>query len=221
MNTNPVLYSFRRCPYAMRARLALFACEQVVELREIILRDKPPSMLEASPKGTVPVMIDIDQTILEESLDIISWSLKNAKADSEASHWKIHLKTNQNAVDALIADNDGWFKEALDAYKYPEKFPEFDRAEARQKGSKYIQNLNSMLESHTHLFGNEFTMADAAILPFVRQFAHVDQEWFYAQDWENVITWLDNFKQSERFAAIMPKFKQWRVGDDPVWFGDA
>jgi glutathione S-transferase len=215
----PVLYSFRRCPYAMRARLALAAAGHTVELREVVLRDKPAAMLEASPKGTVPVLVQPDGSVLEESLDIIQWSLDTAGAQSIAAKWSLDESFGEGALRELVAESDGPFKAALDAYKYPDRYPDREPEEAREAGSRFIARLDAILAGKQYLTGGSFSAGDAAILPFVRQFAHVDQEWFYDQDWHEVIRWLDAFKASERFSVIMSKYKKWEPGDEPVLFG--
>lgn len=203
----------------MRARLALQASGNQVELREVVLRDKPDAMLEASPKGTVPVLVLTSGEVLEESLDIIHWSMENAEQGSDAGEWRdLHANAAAELRD-LIAENDGPFKAALDAYKYPNRHPETNPDVSRENGAKFIHMLDELLEEKPFLAGDTFSVFDAAILPFVRQFAHVDQDWFYGEDWKNVIAWLDAFKGSERFATIMPKFKQWKEGEVGVMFG--
>jgi len=198
----------------MRARLAIIASKIKVELREVVLRDKPESMLLASPKGTVPVLVLPDEKIIEESLDIANWAI--SQCDSEG--WLDYSQIIIDHMYALIEENDGQFKDALDAYKYPNKFPDIGRENARGQGAKFIRKLDAMLDEQHYLFGNRFSFADAMILPFIRQFAHVDQDWFYDQDWENVISWLDKFKTGKRFANVMTKYDQWQEGSKGVEF---
>jgi len=215
MSDLPVLYSFRRCPYAMRARLAIAACNIPVELREVVLRDKPDEMLEASPKGTVPVLIKPDGNIIEESFDIIKWAI----AHSEMSDWIAFDEAQVAEMHALISESDGPFKLALDHYKYPNRYENIDREAEREKGAAFITKLDAMLDGQPYLFGDTFSLADGAILPFVRQFAHVDMDWFYAEPWTKAINWLDAFKESARFKGIMTKYDQWQSGNDGVRFG--
>ena len=215
MYQRPVLYSFRRCPYAMRARLALHASEIEVELREILLREKPQEMLEASPKGTVPVLVFDNGQVLEESLDIIRWSLKQ----NDKEGWLNFSEQSLKQADELIAESDGPFKAALDAYKYGARALDTDTSEARDTGADFIVKLNKKLDGNDWLFGEKFSVADGAILPFIRQFAHVDRDWFWRQNWHNAIRWLEAFLASERFASIMKKYPQWQTGEDGVVFG--
>ena len=211
-----ILYSFRRCPYAMRARLAVASSEMPVELREVVLRDKPDQMLEASPKGTVPVLVLSPDNVLEESLDIIDWAL--SRSDPEGL-----LAFDEDAVQEmriLVEQNDGPFKNALDRYKYPNRFDDIAANEHRQLASAFIKELDTKLEGNRFLFGDRISFADVAILPFVRQFAHVDREWFWAQPWTNVIAWLEAFLASPRFKRIMTKYPQWKSGDPSISFPD-
>jgi len=199
----------------MRARLALVATYTPVELREVVLRDKPDEMLTASPKGTVPVLILHDNTVLEESRDIMHWALENGDREG----WLAFSEAKISQMGALVDESDGPFKGALDAYKYASRDDTIDTTQERALGANFMMKLNTMLEGQAYLFGDTFSFADGAILPFVRQFAHVDRDWFWAQDWPNTIRWLETFLESERFKAIMSKYPQWKTGDDGVAFG--
>ena len=211
----PILYSFRRCPYAMRARLALDATGFAVELREVILRDKPEEMLEASPKGTVPVLILQDGSILEESRDIMEWALQT----SDREGWMNFPDEIIQQMSELVDESDGPFKAALDAYKYGSRDDTIDTSVERGIGADFMMKLDAMLEGQLYLYGDKFSFSDGAILPFVRQFAHVDKEWFWSQEWPNVIVWLESFLESERFKSIMRKYPQWKTGDEGIAFG--
>lgn len=215
-NVPPIVYSFRRCPYAMRARLALAAAGQTVELREVVLRDKPAAMIAASPKATVPVLVLPDGAVIDESLDIMRWAI--ARNDPEG--WWPDEAGMRAEIDALIATNDGPFKKALDRYKYPDRFETetIDRLEQRKAASAILAAWGDRLADGGWLVGAQATLADFAILPFVRQFAHVDRTWFDARPWPNLIVWLDRFLESERFAAIMAKHEPWRHGDPVTLF---
>lgn len=210
----PILYSFRRCPYAMRARLAMASSGQQGELREVVLRDKPSEMLTASPKGTVPVMILPDGQVLEESLDIMAWAL----AQNDPEGWLDYPQEILDATHRLIGELDGPFKTSLDRYKYENRHEGVSEKTERDKAATFILSLDGMLSKNTFLFGNRFSFADGAILPFVRQYAHVDREWFRQQDWTYVLRWLDGFLDSDRFARVMEKYPQWEPGGDPVIF---
>lgn len=207
--THPILYSFRRCPYAMRARLAIASSGQTVALREILLRDKPDEMLSASPKGTVPVLVLDD--VIEESIDVMRWAL--GKSDPEG------LNAHMNdAAHALIAECDGPFKSALDLTKYAVRHPDTDPAQSRATAAAFITTLDAQLGGQPWLLGDRPSFADLAILPFVRQFAHTDLEWWTAQPFSHAQNWLAAFKTSDRFASIMKKYTPWKAGDDVVLF---
>lgn len=209
MTALPVLYSFRRCPYAMRARMALWISGTTCELREIKLSAKPPELLEASPKGTVPVLVLPDGTVIDESLAIMRWAL--ARHDPE--HW---LAGNDAA---LIAANDGPFKHALDRYKYPSRYPGCDPLAHRAHGLHILMHLEDLFASAANLTGPHRALADVALFPFVRQFAHTDPDWFAAQPIPHVQAWLERHCGSELFAAVMGKFAPWSAGDAVVLFG--
>jgi len=201
----PVLYSFRRCPFAMRARLALDVSETAVEHREILLRDKPQAMLDASPKGTVPVLVLPDGTVLEESLDVMRWAL--GRRDPE--RW---LAPPDAEMSALIEACDGPFKHHLDRYKYAARYEDADAGAHRSAALDYLQTLDTRLRASPQLFGTDMSMADAAIFPFVRQFANTDRDWFDALDLAGLQAWLEQHLASARFARIMTKYPLWVSG---------
>ncbi|MEP1767100.1 MAG: glutathione S-transferase [Sulfitobacter sp.] len=202
----PILYSFRRCPYAMRARLALQASGTPVELREIVLRDKAAEFLAVSPSGTVPCL-QHDMGVIDESLDIMIWAL----GQNDPEGW---LEMPQAGHD-WIARADGPFKHALDRTKYASRYPDEDPQEHRDAASLFLSDLNETLE--TWLFGKP-TLADFAILPFVRQFAFIDKQWFDAQPWTSVHRWLETFLSSPDFEGIMEKYQKWEPNANPVDF---
>jgi len=213
----PILYSFRRCPYAMRARLAIASAGFKVELREILLRDKAPEFTTASPKATVPVLVLPDGTIIEESLDV----MRHVLAQSDPEGLLAPTTGTLEEMLALIADNDGPFKSALDRYKYANRFEGADPITERNKAARFLQELDDRLTSHDgFLFGTRSSLADIAILPFVRQFANVDRAWFDTQNWPALIQALNGFTSSARFTAIMTKYARWHSGDAPTFFGD-
>ena len=200
----PVLYSYRRCPYAMRARMALSVAEIAVEMREISLRDKPAHMLQVSPKGTVPVLVLQDGTVIEQSLDIMFWALQ--QHDPEG--W---LHANHAQAMQMIASNDGGFKQALDRYKYPERYPENPQVEYRVRGELFLQQLENALQVQPYLFGQQASVADVAIFPFIRQFAAVDAAWFSQSPYVALPRWLEGWVQSDLFTNIMQKYPVYRV----------
>lgn len=211
MSQHPVLWSFRRCPYAMRARLAVSSANLRVELREILLRAKPDAFLDTSPTGTVPAL-RLPDRVIDESLDIMVWALK--KNDPQRL-----LKMPADGW-TLIKTNDGPFKTALDHTKYISRYPERDESIERAAAARHLMELESRLTKHGCLCDDRPTLADIAILPFVRQFANIDRIWFDAQPWPHVIAWLDRFTGSSELAHIMAKYPQWSEGASPIWFGD-
>ncbi len=198
MPTEPILYSFRRCPYAIRARLALAISETTCELREVHLARKPAEMLQLSAKGTVPVLHLGDGTVIDESLSIMRWAL--ARNDPEG--WLARDGAE------LIARNDGAFKYDLDRYKYPERHHS-DASVHRERGIEFLRLLDARLSAAGQLCGPQRGLADAAIMPFVRQFAAVDQDVFAALPIPHVQTWLAEHLGCPLFAAVMGRAKPW------------
>jgi UPF0176 protein len=210
----PILYSFRRCPYAMRSRLALAVSGQVCELREVALRNKPQALLEASPKGTVPVLIDRQGNVFDQSLDIMRWTLEQ----HDPEDW---LKPEQGCLAemlTLIAQFDQGFKYHLDRYKYAERYPGVDAQAHQTKGAEYLEQLDVQLSQTPYLFGNRVALADMAIAPFVRQFALADSDWFSQQPWPNLQAWLAEWLSSDLFARIMQKYPQWIPNQSGIIF---
>ena len=207
----PVLYTFRRCPYAMRARLALYQAGIRYEHREVELKAKPEAMLRASPKGTVPVLIRADGTVIDESYPIMLWALQHAHPD----HW---LEVDMNLANALIRTNDTEFKPWLDRYKYPVRFTEQAIVEARDMGVKFIEQLERRLTDNSGLglADRRWTLVDAAIFPFVRQFAGVDRQWFDTSPFQLTGSWLRSWEQSSLFEAIMKKHRVWQEETVPA-----
>ncbi|MES2582368.1 MAG: glutathione S-transferase [Pseudomonadota bacterium] len=213
----PVLYSFRRCPYAMRARLALAASRTVCEWREVVLAHKPEAMLQASPKGTVPVLVLADGAVLEQSLDIMLWALRH----NDPQQWL--PATGQDLADAqlLISQCDGDFKKQLDRYKYPNRYALPDGLAHQALGAQFLQSLDTRLAAQAFLHGPHFGLADAAVAPFVRQFAHTDMRWFDSQPWPALRQWLAAFEASDRYACVMDKVPAWAEGQTPLLFNGA
>ena len=209
--SSPVLYSFRRCPYAMRARLALQAAGVEVELREITLKAKPAELLQASPKGTVPVLVLPDGSVIEQSLDIMRWALQQ----NDPQAWLPADAAAMNEALACIALNDGPFKRALDRYKYPARFALADGFAYREQGADTLQQWEDRLTKQAFLHGAHWGLLDAAIAPFVRQFAHTDKAWFADQNWPQLQRWLAACESSAAFAAVMEKLPVWHAGDAP------
>ena len=205
----PVLYSFRRCPYAMRARLALQSSGIVYEHREVVLKQKPAHLLALSPKGTVPVMWlpgSVSTPVLEQSWDIMRWAL--GQHDPEG--WWPASEAGLADAMALLAHNDGPFKQQLDRYKYPNRSGLANGQADRDVAAEWLHTLDARLQAAPFLAGPQFGVADAALAPFVRQFAHTDPAWFADQPWRCLAQWLAAFEASARFAAIMTKQAPWQ-----------
>ncbi len=207
-----VLYSFLRCPYAMRARLALAYSQQIVEIREVTLKNKPESLLAYSAKATVPVLVLNDETVIDESLDIMQWALSKHDPDN----WQENLSQQKE----LIQENDKQFKTYLDHYKYADRHPESETY-YRERCTDFLNKLENRLQQHNHLFSNHSSLADMAIFPFIRQFAHVDLTWFESSKWHNLQRWLNHHKSSELFNSIMFKYPTWQKTDAPSYFPSA
>lgn len=215
MSGHPVLYSFRRCPYAMRARMALLTSGTPVRLREVVLRDKPDEMIEASTKATVPVLVLDDGQVIDESLAIMRWAL--ARHDPHC--WVPgDADTSARCAD-LIAEADGPFKDNLDRYKYPTRYENVDPIAERDAGLVFLKRLDEMIVQDGQLLGRQPSLADYAIFPFVRQFANTDREWFDAQALPALHPWLEGHLKSALFEAAMVKHPQWKTGDREPVFG--
>lgn len=210
MTDTPILYSFRRCPYAMRARMALWVAGVTVELREVKLADKPPELIAASPKATVPVLDFRDGSVIEESIAIMRWALHR----NDPEGWL----AGDNA--SLIARADGPFKHHLDRYKYPNRYEdEALGTDHRAEGRAILAEWDARLAQGAQLCGETRTLADIAIFPFVRQFANHDRGWFDAQELPHIQRWLAGHLASDLFAGVMPKFTPWKAGDEVILFG--
>ena len=184
----------------MRARMALKLAGVEVEIREISLRDKPTHMLQVSPKATVPVLVLVDGAVIEESIEIMLFALKN-----HALGANIHAPSRAHDFKKLVSENDGDFKQALDAYKYPERFPNKTQTQHRADGEVFLQKLENQLNQHQYLFGEATSLADIAIFPFVRQFAAVDESWWQTRPYPKLHVWLSGWLSSDLFNSVMTK----------------
>jgi glutathione S-transferase len=197
----PILFTFRRCPYAIRARLAVKISGVEVEMHEVSLRNKPQAMLDCSPKGTVPVLALPGGGVLEQSLDIMRWAL----AQNDPELWLDTDPEMTRQTQELIAQNDGPFKGYLDRYKYAERFPEHPASHYRDQGEAILAQLDTRIAAHGFLCGPTARLADMAIFPFVRQFVAVDPAWFYASQHQSLADWLDRLVASPLFQSVMQK----------------
>jgi len=196
--SQPLLYSYRRCPYAMRARMALEYAGIAAEIYEISLKDKPAHLLQVSPKATVPVLVLPEGKVIDQSLEIMHWALRQQDPDG----W---LNTDHELTQTLIAENDGSFKQALDKYKYAIRFPERPAEIYRKQGELFLQKLEARLNVSVFLLQDRPTLADIAIFPFVRQFATVDSIWFDSSEYLKLKVWLKRLVESELFKQVMEK----------------
>ncbi len=207
----PILYSFRRCPFAMRARMALYSSGQICELREIVLRNKPDHLVEMSAKATVPVLIDTDGSVIDESLDIMLWALQQ----NDPSNFLPSDVASRAEMLAIIEKIDGPFKHHLDRYKYGSRYVDENEktgvtAEGHRRAAMDIlAELDERLNARDFLLSDSRGFADIAIAPFVRQFANADRAWFDDQRCPNLHRWLNEFLASELFNACMEKYKAW------------
>ena len=204
----PILYTFRRCPYAIRARMAILYSGVTVEIREVVLRDKPRSMLEYSAKGTVPVLILSSGKVIDESWDVMNWAL----SQGDPEDWKTSHDNN------LIEENDSVFKQYLDQYKYADRHPEHPAEYYRDQCEEFLQKLERKLSDQNFLKGDRITDTDIAIFPFIRQFAFVDRAWFDQSSYPHIQEWLNYFLESDLFLNVMIKYSPWKPEDNVILF---
>ncbi|MCX7206036.1 MAG: glutathione S-transferase [Proteobacteria bacterium] len=211
----PILYSFRRCPYAMRARMAIQYSGIQVQLREIVLRNKPAELLLASPKGTVPVLILNNGQVIEQSREIMQWALEQ----NDPQQWLCQQDSELSTQIALLIDhNDQQFKTHLDQYKYADRYPAHPKEYYRAQGELFLRDLETRLAQNSFLLLHQICLADIAIFPFIRQFAGVDPEWFDAAPYPKLKQWLSFFCNSSDYQSVMQKFVVWQVGTPPFIF---
>jgi len=197
-----ILYSYRRCPYAMRARMALKYASIEVEIREISLRDKPASMLQISPKGTVPVL-KLGDLVIEQSVEIMHWALEQSDPDG----W---LLVDQQLANAWLTTNDGPFKKLLDQYKYPNRHPELNPQEVLDSAvALMLDPMETALSKQAFLMGEHLSWIDVAIFPFIRQFSMVNLEQFETLPLPKLKHWLAKRLESKLFQSVMYKYPVW------------
>jgi len=215
--TKHILYSFRRCPYAIRARLAILTSGINVEIREVTLNDKPPALLRISSKATVPVLITADERIIDESIDIMNWALNQ----SDPEKWLPSDTKEEQLTSELTYVNDQTFKHFLDRYKYSDRYPENSELYYRQQAELTLINLEYNLTQNIYLVSNRLTMVDVALLPFIRQFALVNKAWFDVAPYPKIQAWLEKFITSELFNSSMVKLAPWQQGDEVIYFPES
>ncbi|MEZ9141902.1 MULTISPECIES: glutathione S-transferase [unclassified Shewanella] len=212
----PVLYSLRNCPFAMRARIAIYKSQQPVLLRDLVLSDKPTEMLVASPKGTVPVIVTEKGIVIEESFEVMLWALTQGDPDD------LLFTDTPELLDKmliLIYQFDSEFKRCLENYKCAKRYSESNIDECRQACEKYIHQLEQLLDGQDYLMADRDSLADIALLPFIRQFARVERQWYLQSPYPNVRAWLNRYLQSKMFSKVMTKYPLWLDGKQDVMFG--
>jgi glutathione S-transferase len=215
----PILYSLRNCPFAMRARLAIFKGKQKVILRDIVLSNKPSQMLAASPKATVPVLVIKENVVIEESLDIMLWAFSQNDPNDFLHQGVEDNQLNKNAeMMALIAQFDEQFKMCLENYKCAKRYHETNLIECRQACEVHIAQLEKNLTQHTYLMSNNESLADIALLPFIRQFARIERQWYLQSPYPKVRTWLNNYLQSSMFTKVMANYPLWDEKQEAIIF---
>ncbi len=202
----PIVYTFRRCPYAIRARMTLAYAGIRYEHREVLLRDKPAAMLAASAKGTVPVLC-LDRRVLDESLDIMMWAL----AIRDAEGWLDFAGPKAQDMANLVSANDYRFKPHLDGYKYRQ-----EKLHYRTQAEVFLRDLEQRLNTHRWLCAQRLSYADIAVFPFVRQFINVDAGWFTGAGYPRLLAWYEELSRGTLFNGVMHKYKPWQPGDEPV-----
>jgi len=213
LETLPLLYSFRRCPYAIRARMAIQYSGAQVILRDILLKNKPAHMLEHSPKGTVPVLILPDGTVIDESWDVLQWAL----SQNDPQNWNRSSSDDASeTIHQLIQQNDFEFKQHLDHYKYSVRHPEQPKEHYRSQCEHFLRHLEERLSQHTYLLDEQVSSADIGIFPFIRQFAFVDKKWFDQTPYTHLQAWLQHFLDSKPFKTVMKKYPLWEEETEPL-----
>lgn len=217
----PTLYSLRNCPFAMRARIALFKAKQNVILRDIVLSNKPKEMLDASPKATVPVLVLKDNSVIEESLDIMLWAFNQADPNDFLHKGTGKNEENKNAeMMSLIKQFDEQFKTCLENYKCAKRYHESNLIECRQACELHIKQLEEKLTQHQFLISANESLADIALLPFIRQFARIERQWYLQSPYPQLKAWLNSYLQSPMFTKVMAKYPLWEQNQEATIFGD-
>ena len=215
MTKLPILYSFRRCPYAMRARMALLISNITCEIREVRLSNKPSEMLTLSPKGTVPVLLLENGLVLDESLDIMFWALERNDPNSLLQDYLINESENKKILNMI--DND--FKFALDRYKYPNRYDDIDPLKYRDICENILVSINNKINEYNYIYGKHLSFIDMAVLPFIRQFRIANPVWFDNEMSQIKIKfWLENFLSLTTFKNVMIKYPEWVNAREKIIF---
>ena len=212
----PILYSLRRCPYCVRARLSLLLAQQSVMLRDVVTSNLPAEMLKASPKGTVPVLVMSDSSVIDESLDIMLWALR--QNDPLNLLLSDRFDDSQSMM-AIIAQNDNEFVPVLDKYKIASRYHHSNEVEYRDKCIQFLRVIEQRLESRTYIMGNKASLADYAVLPFMRQFSRVDRKWFLNAPFPKLQQWLTRLYQDPLYSKAMTQYPRWLDNREDCLFG--
>ena len=216
----PVLYSLRNCPYAMRARVAIYYAKQKVALRDLVLSNKPDEMLAVSPKGTVPVLVtelETGQTVvIDESLEVMLWALNESDPDNLLHSESPHLLTEMLL---LISQFDHEFKTCFDKYQCAKRYHEDSLESERKACEKYIADLEHRLQNNEFLISDKTSLADIALLPFIRKFSKVERQWYLQSPYPKLRAWLNNYLQSRMFSKVMTQHSLWVEKRELVVFG--
>lgn len=214
MSDLPILYSFRRCPYAMRARYVLITLNVPVALREVVLKNKPEALLSLGGRSTVPQLIDTDGTRYEESMDIIFWaltkSIESKSIEGKSINNDFFPKEKVDRIKAWAFQNDFRFKPWLDKYKYADRHPEHDSEYYRHQGERFLRRIEKALKASPYLLGHSISLADAVVFPFIRQFRGVDSFWFDQSQYQRTKQWLESLIESDTFQKVMIKHEAWQ-----------
>jgi glutathione S-transferase len=211
--TTPILYSFRRCPYCMRAHMALKYAGLKIILREVELSDLPAEVLAVSPHATVPALVISENEYMDESSDIVKWAVQQ----NDPENWLGENNEYLNDAEMLVETNDYSFKEDLDHYKYADRHPEQTMEYYRQRCEEFLEELNEMLEQSNFLLADHITIADIAVFPFIRQFAMVDKQWFDQAPYPELQRWLDLILNTEHFSEAFKKHEIWKPGSKDIY----
>ena len=213
----PILYSLRQCPYAMRARLGLLLSKQPVMIRDIVMTNIPKEMFTASSKGEVPVLVLDDGTVIDESIDIMRWALNIN--DPQDLLYK-HQSNLTEEIENLIQHCDNEFVEALKKYKAASRYHDDAEVDHRQNCEVIIRDIENRLSKQKYIFGDKPSLADYAILPFIRQFSRVDRKWFIQSPYPKLRSWLEWHYQNPLFSKAMKKYPQWLDEKQDIIFSE-
>ncbi len=209
--SDSILYSFRRCPYCMRAHMGLKYAALTIELREVSLKSLPEQLLDVSTNETVPVLVLSEDNVIEESWDILKWAVEQSDPDN----WLGPNNEYLLAAEMLVETNDFSFKDDLDRYKYADRFPEHSEESYRKVCEEFIEELEDMLSENRYLMAPQLSIADIAVFPFIRQFSLVDKTWFDQSPYPKVRQWLAKMIEAELFQQVFQKHENWK-NDNPV-----